>query len=66
MILKEKRIEKGMTQQEVAEAVGITDMAVSYYESGQRIPKPAMAKKLGELLGFDWTEIYEEDDGEQA
>lgn len=65
MNLKEKRIKKGMTQQEVADAVGITDMAVSYYESGQRIPKPAMAKKLGELLGFDWTELYEEDDGEE-
>ena len=64
MNLKEKRIKKGMTQQEVADAVGITDMAVSYYESGQRIPKPAMAKKLGELLGFDWTELYEEDDKE--
>ena len=66
MNLKEKRIKKGMTQQEVADAVGITDMAVSYYESGQRIPKPAMAKKLGELLGFDWTELYEEDDGEKS
>ena len=66
MNLKEKRIKKGMTQQEVADAVGITDMAVSYYESGQRIPKPAMAKRLGELLGFDWTELYEEDDGEKS
>ena len=66
MNLKEKRIKKGMTQQEVADAIGITDMAVSYYESGQRIPKPAMAKKLGELLGFDWTEIYEEADGEKS
>lgn len=66
MNLKEKRIKKGMTQQEVADAVGITDMAVSYYESGQRIPKPTMAKKLGELLDFDWTELYEEDDGEKA
>ena len=66
MNLREKRIKKGMTQQEVADAVGITDMAVSYYESGQRIPKPAMAKKLGELLGFDWTELYEEDDGEKS
>ena len=66
MNLKEKRIKKGMTQQEVADAIGITDMAVSYYESGQRIPKPAMAKKLGELLGFDWTELYEEDDGEKS
>lgn len=60
MILKDKRIEKGMTQQEVAEAVGMTDMAISYYESGLRIPKPTTAKKLGELLNFDWRKIYED------
>lgn len=60
LILKDKRIEKGMTQQEVADAVGLTDMAIFYYESGQRIPKPAMAKKLGELLDFDWRKIYED------
>ena len=34
------------TQREVAEAVGVTPMAISQYESGERIPRDETKKAL--------------------
>ena len=36
--LKKAREEKGMTQKEVAEAVGITQVAINYFEQGVKVP----------------------------
>ena len=66
MILKEKRIRKGMTQQEVADAVGIAKSTYCLIERGKRSTRVKTAKRIAKVLKFKWTEIYEEDDGEQA
>ena len=65
MILKEKRIEKELTQQQVADAVGVSISAISFYENKQRSPRPTTAKKLGKLLNFNWTDFYKEESDEQ-
>ena len=39
------------SQREVAEAVGITAMAVSLYESGERIPRDEIKMKLAQYYG---------------
>jgi len=42
--LKELRGDR--TQQEVAQAVGVTTMAISLYESGERIPRDEIKVRL--------------------
>lgn len=39
------------TQQEIADAVGVTAMAVSQYERGERLPGPEVMAKLAKLFG---------------
>lgn len=57
--LKEKRLEKDMTQKEVAEAVGIAVSTYSMYEVGNRNPSVATACKLGKLLDCKWENFFE-------
>lgn len=47
---KSRRIELGLSQQEVADALGITLRAYHYYEKKEREPKLATVKLLDELL----------------
>ena len=54
---------RGMNQKEVADAVGIRQPSYWKYEAGTATPRPAIAKKIAKLLGFDWTLFYEEKAG---
>lgn len=61
------RGQKGMTQGAVAAAAGIAQPSYYEIEKGLSRPKPDTAKKLGEVLGFDWTRFYEEaEEGERC
>ncbi|NLD87643.1 MAG: helix-turn-helix transcriptional regulator [Clostridiales bacterium] len=60
MDLAKIRETKKMTQQELSEAVGLTRQTISAYENGVAKPSPEKAKKIAEILGFDWTLFYEE------
>jgi len=51
---------KGLSQEEVAEAIGVSPSAYSSYEIGIRTPKPKMAKIIAKVFGFQWTKFYEE------
>ena len=51
--LKKYRLEKGLTQKEVAFQVGITEMSYQRYERGQRFPDIRTAIRIGEILGID-------------
>ncbi|AQP43278.1 helix-turn-helix domain-containing protein [Streptococcus gallolyticus subsp. gallolyticus] len=61
--LKELRKEKGLTQQGLADEIGITKRTYIYWEQGERQIKPDKAEKLadffgvsvGYLLGFTTT-----------
>jgi len=44
------RRKKGLTQEELASEVGTSKQAISYYETGKRIPSSIMLKKLAEKL----------------
>lgn len=48
---KMKRLRGERTQKEVADAVGITPMAMSYYESGERMPTDNVKAKLAQYFG---------------
>ena len=44
--LKELRKQSGMTQQQLADKLGITKSVVSYYELSERTPSPDVLKDL--------------------
>ena len=55
---------KGLSEKAVGEAVGIAQPVYHRYEHGEGNPSVKTAKKIGEVLGFDWTLFYAEP-GEQ-
>lgn len=50
-ILKTYRIETGMTQEQLAEALHVTQQTVSCYETGRRVPTVAVKKRIKDLTG---------------
>lgn len=52
-VLKAKRIEKGLTQQELADRVGVSSVAISKWELGSANPRPKYREKLSEVLGIN-------------
>ncbi len=48
--LKYYRLKKKMTKKELASLVGVTPMAISYYESGERKPGMDVVKALAQAL----------------
>lgn len=59
--LKENRKAANMTLQQLADSVGVTLQSISYYESGERTPRPAIAKRIAIILGFNWTLFYKDE-----
>lgn len=57
---RKKREEAGLNQSQLAEKIGISRQAISNIELGIAKPTVENAKKLGEILHFDWTEFYAE------
>jgi transcriptional regulator with XRE-family HTH domain len=57
-ILKEKRLEKKMSQADVASEVGVHVATINKYELNKRRPSPEVAQKLGKLFDFEWTIFY--------
>lgn len=53
MLLKEKRLAKGMLQKDVAFALGISVSSISLYESGRRKPSIDILTKMS--IFFDCT-----------
>lgn len=50
MIIK-KRIEKGLSQKELAQKIGTKQSAISRFESGTYNPSLSFLQKVGEALG---------------
>lgn len=48
--LKELRIRKGLTHQEIADYLGVSRSTISYYENGKNEPRIEGLIKLAELL----------------
>lgn len=57
--LKSIREEHGMTQEKLANEIGKTRTLITSIESGDSKPSVATAKKIAEVLGFDWTNFFE-------
>lgn len=58
-VLKEVRIKKKMTQEDLATKVGVTRQTISMIEQGRNEPSVALAKKIGEVLKIRWYKLFE-------
>ena len=54
------RKKAGYSQKEVADQIHIAQPSYCNIEKGKRNPNPKTAKRIAELLGFQWTLFYEE------
>ena len=48
----------GRSQMEVAEAIGITQAALSMYERGERVPRDELKIKLADFYGKTVSDIF--------
>ena len=61
MELKIQRKKKRLTQQQLAELVGVDRTLISKIESGAATPSVTTAKKIAAVLGFHWTKFFEDE-----
>lgn len=56
-IIRGRRILKKLTQQQLADTVGVTKQAISQFEKGVSKPKPEILEKMSSALDFDFTTV---------
>ena len=56
--IAEKRKEKGITQSELAERLGITDRAISKWETGRCLPDAGLMHDLCKTLGITVNDLF--------
>lgn len=64
--LRKFRKEKGLTQKEMADRLGINMSTYSRYETGNREPYVPMVKKMADILGVTGDELIGLDEGQDA
>ena len=60
MNLREIRKKANLTQSALSELCGCGRTTICMIENGNLKPSVKLAKKIGSVLGFDWTLFYEE------
>lgn len=56
--LKILRVEKGMSQSDLAQALGTTQVTVSAWETGRSTPRPPMMQKIADYFGVSKDDIF--------
>ncbi len=64
--MRERRRALGLTMKQLGAIVGVSEGAISHYETGRREPDPDMLKSLASALGVSVDYILERDQDEQA
>ncbi|MEU7481902.1 helix-turn-helix domain-containing protein [Lentzea sp. NPDC042327] len=59
--LRAVRLQRGLSQKDLA-CPGVSMSYVSRLESGERVPSPAVVRRLAEVLGVDPTELVVDED----
>lgn len=59
--IKKLRIEHGLSQIEFGKIAGVTDKAVSTWESGAKIPRMGAVEKIAAYFGIPKSAIFEDD-----
>lgn len=55
--IRRKRLEYDIEQQELAKRIGVTKMAISYFESGMRVPSVANLVAIADALHCSVDEL---------
>ena len=63
--LHDMRVQRGLTLTAVGKELGVTRIAVYYYETGQRMPRDAVKVKLALLYGKSVLELFYPDMGQE-
>ena len=58
--IRKYRKEAGITQHQLASAIGKTVACISQYETGIHIPPIPVVKQIAVVLGCKWNELYED------
>ena len=61
-IVKKIRVERGLSQQELATALHVSRQTISYIENGQKKPTILLALRLAEYLQISVEDIFELED----
>jgi len=51
--LRERRVQLGLSQEALAEAVGVSPRSVTRWEQGRAVPHPDYRRRLARLIGLD-------------
>lgn len=57
--IKNYRNHLGLTQQEVADVLGVTQKAVAKWECGKGMPRAEMLPKLAKVLGCTIDDLFD-------
>lgn len=58
--LKKLREDAGLTQEQLAEKIYVIRQTISNIECGLARPSVETAKRIGEVLNFNWVKFFEE------
>ncbi len=59
MFLKELRVEKNLTQEKLAELLGVTNRSVSRWENGNNMPDLSLLMEIADVYGVGVDEILD-------
>ena len=59
--IKDMRQKEQLKQAQLAKLIGVSPSYLSLIERGKRRPSVEAAKRIGAVLGFDWTLFFEEE-----
>ena len=57
--IKELRIAKGLTQEQLANECGVQRTTITMIELGENKPSVELAKRLGTIFDVDWKGFFE-------
>lgn len=60
MKIKELRIIKGLSQRDFARQIGVSQAALSYYETEQKIPPPEKLTRIASVMGVELNDLLED------
>ena len=58
--IKELRIAKGLTQEQLASECGVQRTTITMIELGENKPSIELAKKLGTIFDVAWSDFFED------
>lgn len=63
-ILKVERARHNMTQQDLADKIGVSRQTINSIESNRYVPSTVLALKISELFGLSVNELFQLEEGD--